>query len=87
MKSEFKRLDLERMGLLTITLELIGSIGLLVGLLYTPILLIASGGLALLMFFAILFRLKSKDTLWVSLPALFYMLLNTYIFIETIKTI
>lgn len=87
MKSEFKRLDLERMGLLTITLELIGSIGLLVGLLYTPILLLASGGLALLMLLAILFRLKSKDTLWVSLPALFYMLLNTYIFIETIKTI
>ena len=87
MKDEFKRLDLEAIGLLTITLELIGSIGLLVGIIFTPILLLASGGLALLMLFAILFRLKSKDTLWVSLPALFYMLLNTYIFIETIKTI
>ena len=87
MKDEFKRLDLEAIGLLTITLELIGSIGLLVGIRFTPILLLASGGLALLMLFAILFRLKSKDTLWVSLPALFYMLLNTYIFIETIKTI
>lgn len=85
MKSEFKRLNLERIGLLTIILELIGSIGLIVGLIYTPILLISSGGLALLMFIAILFRLKSKDTLWVSLPALFYMLLNTYILIESMS--
>ena len=85
MKDEFKRLNLEKIGLLTITLELMGSIGLLVGILYNPILLISSGGLSLLMFIAILFRLKSKDTLWVSLPALFYMLLNFYIFIESIK--
>ena len=85
MKDEFKRLNLEKIGLLTITLELMGSIGLLVGMLYNPILIISSGGLALLMFIAILFRLKSKDTLWVSLPALFYMLLNFYIFIESIK--
>lgn len=87
MKSEFKRLDLERIGLLTITLELLGSIGLIVGLLYQPILILSSGGLALMMFIAILFRLKLKDTLWVSLPALFYMILNTYILIETIKLI
>lgn len=85
MKNEFKRLDLERMGLLTILLELIGSVGLLVGFSYEPILLAASGGLSLLMFFALLFRYKSKDTLWVSLPALFYMILNAYIFIETIS--
>jgi len=85
MKDEFKRLNLEKIGLLTITLELMGSIGLLVGMLYNPILIISSGGLALLMFIAILFRLKSKDTLWVSLPAIFYMLLNFYIFIESIK--
>ncbi len=85
MKNEFKRLNLERIGLITITLELMGSIGLLVGILYNPILLISSGGLALLMFIALLFRLKSKDSLWVSLPAIFYMLLNFYIFIESIK--
>lgn len=84
MKKEFKRLDLERIGLITILLELIGSVGLLVGMVYTPILLVASGGLALLMAFALLFRLKYKDSLWVSLPALFYMILNAYIFIETI---
>ena len=85
MKNEFKRLNLERIGLITITLELMGSIGLLVGMLYNPILLISSGGLALLMFIAILFRLKSKDSLQASLPAIFYMLLNFYIFVESIK--
>lgn len=83
MKNEFKRLDLEKIGLLTITLELMGSIGLLVGMLYNPILLISSGGLTLLMLTAILFRIKSKDSLQAILPALFYMLLNSYIFIES----
>ena len=84
MKKEFSRFNLEKLGLLTITLELLGSVGLLVGLIYKPLILISSGGLALLMFIAILFRVRYKDGLWVSLPALFYMLLNIYIFILSI---
>lgn len=85
MKSEFKRFNLEKLGLLTIVLEFAGAAGLLIGLLYNPILLISSGGLALLMFLGIIVRLRLKDGLWVSLPALFYMFLNGYIFWETIK--
>ncbi|WP_421794891.1 DoxX family protein [Haliscomenobacter sp.] len=85
MKSEFKRFGLERIGMLTIVLELLGAAGLLCGLVYTPILLLSSGGLALLMFFGVLVRIKSKDTLFVSLPALFLMGLNLYILIVSIK--
>jgi hypothetical protein len=85
MKSEFKRFNLEKLGLLTIVLELIGAVGLLVGLLYNPILLISSGGLAVLMFLGTIVRIRLKDDLWVSLPALFYMCLNGYIFLETIN--
>ncbi len=85
MKSEFKRFKLEKLGLLTIILEFVGAVGLLIGLQYNPILLISSGGLALLMFFGTIVRIRLKDGLWVSLPALFYMGLNAYIFFEALK--
>ena len=85
MKSEFKRFNLEKLGLLTIVLEIIGAIGLLVGLQFKPLLLMASGGLALLMLLGVIVRLKLKDSFWVSLPAIFYMLLNAFILYLTIK--
>lgn len=84
MKNEFKRFELEKLGLLTITLEIFGAVGLLIGLYFKPILLISSGGLSLLMFLALLFRIKLKDSFWVSIPALFYMGLNTYILYSSI---
>ena len=83
MKSEFKRFGLERFGLLTVSLEILGAFGLLAGLFINSILLISSGGLALLMFLGFLTRLRVKDSLWVSLPALFYLALNSYIFIQS----
>lgn len=84
MKSEFKRFGLEKFGLLTAVLEIAGALGLLAGLMLKSILLISSGGLALLMFFGFLVRLKVKDSFWVSLPALFYMMLNLYIFLASV---
>lgn len=80
MKLEFERFHLEKLGLLTIVFEILGSLGLLIGLLFRPILLLSSGGLALLMLFALIIRIKSKDSLLISLPAIFYMILNTFIF-------
>lgn len=80
MKSEFKRFKIEKLGLLTIILEFLGAIGLLTGLLLKPILLVSSGGLAILMLLGLVVRIKSKDGLWISLPAIFYMSLNAYIF-------
>ena len=80
MKSEFKRLGIENFGLLIISLQLLAALGLIVGLKFNSILVISSLGLALLMFFALIYRIKLKDSLWTSLPAFFYMLLNTYIF-------
>jgi hypothetical protein len=80
MKSEFKRFELEKLGLFTIVLQFLGALGLLVGLYFRPILLLASAGLAILMFFGLIVRIKTKDSLWVSLPAIFYMGLNACIF-------
>ncbi len=85
MKNEFKRFKLEKLGLLTIVLEIVGALGLLIGLWYQPLLLLSSGGLALLMFLGVLVRLKLKDSLWITLPALFYMVLNGYIFYLAIQ--
>jgi hypothetical protein len=48
-----------------------------------PLLLLSSGGLALMMLIAMLVRIKQKAPLRTSLPALFFMSLNAYIFIET----
>ena len=84
MKSEFKRFGLEKAGALTAILELLGAAGLVVGLKFHLILLIAAGGLAILMFLGVAIRIKVKDSLWISLPALFFMILNTYIFFMTL---
>jgi uncharacterized membrane protein YphA (DoxX/SURF4 family) len=80
MKNEFKRFGLEKFGVLTAILEIVGAIGLLVGFVSTPIFLISSGGLALLMFLGLVARARVRDSLWVSLPAFLFMVLNAYIF-------
>lgn len=80
MKREFRRFKLEKYGVLIVVLELLGAVGLLIGFwIYQPLLIVASGGLALLMLMGLILRLKLKDALWLSLPALFFMILNAYI--------
>ena len=73
------------MGLLIIILQFLGATGLLVGLEFNIILIISSLGLALLMLLGLAVRIKLKDSLWISLPALFYMILNAYIFLKAIN--
>ncbi len=85
MKNEFIRFGLSKFGKLTAVLEIVGALGLLIGLNFNFILLLSSGGLALLMFFGVVVRLKIKDGFLASLPALFYFGLNSYIFFITIK--
>lgn len=80
MKNEFERFNLKDFAIVVIILEILGAIGLLVGLFFKPLLLLASGGLALLMLLGVITRIRSKDSFLVSLPALFFMILNFYIF-------
>ena len=81
MRNEFKRFKLEKFTTLTGILELLGGIGLLIGLKVGFIMLISSGGLALLMLLGFGVRIKVKDSFWLSFPSLFFMLLNLYLFI------
>lgn len=85
MKNEFKRFNLEKLGLLVIILEILGALGLFIGIWYKPLLLLSSGGLALLMFLGVAVRFNLKDSLWITIPALFYMALNGYIFYVTLQ--
>lgn len=85
MKHEFKRFGLERFGTLTALLELMGGVGLLLGLKYEILLIISSAGLTLLMLLGLIVRIKVKDSFLVSLPALLFMLLNGYILFFALK--
>lgn len=80
MSNEFKRFGLEKLALFVIILQILGATGLLVGLMFKPVLLISSLGLALLMFNGVIVRLRLKDSFGATLPALFFMVLNAYIF-------
>ena len=84
MKEEFERFKLEKLGFITIVLEFLGASGLLIGLKYNPVLIVSSLGLALLMLSGLIVRIRLKDSLWISIPAMFYMCLNTYIFLTSI---
>jgi hypothetical protein len=85
MQNEFKRFGLEKFTTLTGVLELLGGVGLLVGLKYGFILLISSGGLALLMLLGLGVRIKIKDNFWLSFPSFFFMVLNLFIFLTQFK--
>lgn len=80
MKNEFKRFGLEPFGALTATLEILGAIGLIVGLKIHFIFLISSGGLAILMLLGLGVRLKIKDSLLDSSPALLFFIINSALF-------
>lgn len=79
MKLEFKRFGLEKYGLTIILLEIIGALGLLVGLQINLLLVLSSLGLALLMLAGIVVRIMIRDNLTVTLPAIFFFVLNIYI--------
>ena len=85
MKNEFKRFGLERVGLTIILLEILGALGLLIGLKFHGILLIASLGLALLMLAGLIVRIRLKDSIWISFPAFSLMVLNAYIFLASVS--
>ena len=81
---EFVRFGLPKLGKFVAVFQAAGACGLLAGYWYPLLMSLASAGLALMMFTALLVRLRVKDSLWVSLPALFYFGLNLTIFILSV---
>ena len=79
MREEFERFGLSKFATLTGVLELIGGIGLIIGIKINFILLLSSGGLALLMLLGFGVRLKMKDGILLTFPSVFFMIINSYI--------
>ena len=85
--SEFKRYELPEYRKLTGFLQLIGAVGLLIGLYFNPIiLLLASIGLCILMLAGFIVRIKIKDNFVKSSPAFTFAALNLFIAIKTYYT-
>lgn len=81
MEREFTRFGLAHLRVLTGSLEILGGVGLLVGLAWPPALGLSSGGLALLMLCGVGVRVSVGDALVQMVPALGLMLLNLYILV------
>ncbi len=79
MKVEFDRYDLAKFRNLIGYLQLLGGVGLLVGLLWKPALILSSGGLSLLMLIGFGVRVKMKDRFLECLPSFIFMIINGYI--------
>ena len=79
MAKEYKRWGFDRSRSIIGFFQLIGGLGLLVGFKYQSILLASSIGIAVMMFFAIIVRIKIRDSLIEILPALTYLFLASII--------
>ncbi len=82
MAREFERFGLARFRVLTGLLEVFGGAGLLIGLWYTPLLFVASAGLTVLMALGVGVRLRVRDSLLQTLPALGFFIVNGYMAVE-----
>lgn len=69
MVAEFERYGLARLRVLTATLQIAGSAGLFAGFFYRPLLLLSAGGFAVMMFFAVIVRIKIRDPVHAIVPA------------------
>lgn len=84
IKREFVRFGLPNLGGIVALFQILGALGLMTSFWFPATLPLASGGLSLMMFIALLIRIRVRDSLWVSLPALFFFALNLYIFTSSI---
>ena len=79
MKAEFARYRLAHYRQIVGWLQIAGALGLVLGLRYPFVGIIAGAGLALMMAVAIATRLRIGDPLKQCVPAVVYLLLNVYI--------
>jgi len=79
MAAEFERFGLARYRMLTGALEVLGAVGLVVGLWIPPILVLSAGGLTLLMILGVATRIRVGDSVAEMLPAGILGLVNLFI--------
>jgi uncharacterized membrane protein YkgB len=80
MKGEFERYRLGSQRVVVGALQVAASLGLMAGLSQPWMGRSAAAGLALMMLVAVGVRIRISDSLLQTTPALFYLLLNIYLF-------
>ena len=86
MVEEFSRWRVPSLRILTGGLQVSAAFGILLGHFFSrPILLLSSGGLAAMMFFALVARIRIRDSIVNSIPAFLLMLLNIFIVVSSLK--
>lgn len=85
IKHEFIRYGLSKYRKLTGLLQLLGAVGIGVGYGVEIFWLISTGGLAVLMLLGFGVRMIIRDSFFQSFPALFYCLLNLYLFFNLVS--
>jgi len=80
MIEEFSRWGVKKLRVLVAFFQMMGGIGLLLGLYNIWLLFLVSFLLTLMMIIAIIIRVKVKDSFMMTLPAIIYALLNLIIF-------
>ena len=84
MVAEFKRYGLGRFRVLTGLLQVAGSLGIVGGQLYHPLLVISAGGLTVMMLVGVITRVRIKDPLFAAFPAFALAALNLFIFLTAL---
>jgi hypothetical protein len=79
MEAEFKRYGLPQFRRLVGCLELLGGMGVLLGLLWNPLMVFSASGLAVLMLLGVAVRIRVKDAPLQIAPAAVLMLVNSAI--------
>ena len=85
MRSEYSRWGYDNLRLFLAWCQLLGGCGLIIGMLHhslNPLISITSFLLTVMMLTAVFTRIKSKDGLLLTLPSLFYSIINAIIFFE-----
>ena len=85
MKSEFKRWGFSKQRKLVGFLQLVGGLGLFIGLKINLLLILTSLCFIIMMSSAIIIRIKIKDNITDILPAITYLFLSILIFIDSIN--
>lgn len=84
MRREFRRYGLAKFRVVNGLLQLAAALGLTIGLIFPPLLVFASGGLALQMLAGIIVRRRIQDSWLQCFPALIYCVLNTFLVFRNI---
>ena len=83
--SEYERWGYNKLRIIIAILQILASFGLIIGAYSFPLLLsIVSFSLTIMMLVAVFTRVKIKDSIANTMPAIFYVIINSIIFFQSL---